>query len=70
MKKKRSQKPQKIVTRHIKIPRSLRPFTADDMKRQAKQQLQRGEQLIRLAFVAVEQDHIVIEIGIKQKQAQ
>lgn len=62
----KNKKPQKIVTRHVKIPRSARPYTAKGMRQQAIKQLKQGEKLVRLAFVAVENEHIVLELGVQQ----
>ena len=59
-------KPRKIVTRQVRIPRTAQPYTAEGMKQQAARQLSKGERLVRLAFVAVENEHVVLEVGIQQ----
>jgi hypothetical protein len=55
---------QKIYTRQVKMLRPQnRAVTAEDIKGAAQKDLQPGEQLIRVAFVAMEGDFLVIEAG-------
>lgn len=55
---------QKVYSRQIKMPRPLhRAVTAEDIKSAAQKDLQPGEQLIRVAFVGMEGDCLVIEAG-------
>lgn len=55
---------QKVYSRQIKMPRPQhRAVTAEDIKRAAQKDLQPGEQLIRVAFVGMEGDYLVIEAG-------
>ncbi|MBT9547965.1 MAG: hypothetical protein IV090_21425 [Candidatus Sericytochromatia bacterium] len=55
---------QKVYSRQIKMPRPMhRAVTAEDIKSAAQKDLQPGEQLIRVAFVGMEGDYLVIEAG-------
>lgn len=61
---------QKIYTRQIRMPRPRhRAVTAEDIKSAAQQDLQPGEVLIRVAFVAVDGDDLIIEAGFKREEA-
>lgn len=54
----------KIHTRQIKMPRPLhRAVNAEDIKSAAQKDLRPGEELIRVAFVALEGDFLIIEAG-------
>lgn len=55
---------QKVYSRQIKMPRPMhRAVTAEDIKSAAQKDLQPGEQLIRVAFVGMEGDFLIIEAG-------
>lgn len=55
---------QKVYSRQLKMPRPLhRAVTAEDIKTAALKEAQPGEQLIRVAFVGMEGDYLVIEAG-------
>jgi hypothetical protein len=55
---------QKVYSRQIKMPRPMhRAVTAEDIKSAAQKDLQPGEQLIRVAFVGMEGDYLIIEAG-------
>lgn len=56
----------KIYTRQIKLPKSRRPLTAKDIRGAIERRLEAGESLIQLAFINVEADGIVVEIGVQK----
>lgn len=61
---------QKIYTRQIRMPRPRhRAVTAEDIKSAAQQDLRPGETLIRVAFVALEGEDLIIEAGFTGGEA-
>ncbi len=60
----------KVYTRQVRLPRPHnRGVTADDIKSAALDDLRPGEELIRVAFVALDGDDLIIEAGFSGPHA-